>query len=134
MALRLALGTAVVAGGAAALWALAAGSAVARPGHFELKLAHGPLNVTAPTRIAFASRTATVVVTDARGTGAGWTLELNAAQPLPVARVDASCASGSSCTLPRARVVASGRIRLTVTFGPSRVGAQAVLVAFSVSP
>jgi hypothetical protein len=145
LALRLALGTAVVAGGAAALWALAAGPAAARPGHIQLKLTQGSLRVSAPSRLALGSRPATVTVTDARGTGTGWTL--NVAAPLRVTRVVASCAPGSTCTLPRAKVVASGNIvlravkgsgmgviRLAVTFGGTNATTPNLPVAFSISP
>jgi hypothetical protein len=145
LALRLALGTAVIAGSAAALWAFAAGPAAAKPGHIQLKLSQGSLAVKAPTRIASASRTAAVTVTDARGTGGGWTLKVAAAAR--VTRVVATCASGSTCTLPRAKVAASGNvvlravhgsgmgvIRLAVTFGSLRAKAPALPVTFSVSP
>ncbi len=136
---------AVVAAGAAAFWALAAGPAAAKPGRIQLKLSHGSLALKAPVRLTSASRTATVTVTDARGTGGGWTLAVTA--PAPVTRVVASCAAGSTCTLPRAKVVASGRIvlqalkgsgmgviRLSVTFGSSKTATPSVPVSFSVSP
>jgi hypothetical protein len=148
LALRLALGTAVIAAGAAALWALAAGPAAAKPGHVQLKLAHGSLRVAVATRVLLSSGTATVTVTDARGTGGGWSLKLNAARPVSIARVVASCASGSTCTLPRAKVVASGDvvlralrgtgmgvIRLQVTFGQLHTAKpSATPVTFSVLP
>jgi hypothetical protein len=143
LALRLALGTAVVAAGAAALWALAAGPAGARPGRIQLKLVQGKLSIAAPTRISAGARSTSVTVTDARGTGAGWSLRLATPRSLKVTRITASCAAGSTCTLPQAKGIGSGSvvlraarhsgmgvIRLTVTFGQLHAAAP---VRFSIA-
>lgn len=146
MAWRLRIGTVVAAACAAAAWALAAGPAGAQPG-LRLKLVNGPLAISAPAVRAVAGRAVTVTlkVTDARGTGGGWTLKLAAAKAVRVSRLVAACAPGSTCTLPassgigvsptvlRARPASGmGVLRLTLTLAPLKTGA-AVPVTFSVS-
>jgi hypothetical protein len=65
------------------------------------------------TRVA-AGKTVRVplTVTDARGTGAGWTLKLTSSLPVSIASVSVACGPRSTCTLPRATRAASGNIVL----------------------
>jgi hypothetical protein len=49
-----------------------------------------------------------VAVADGRGSGAGWTLKAVSARQLMITSITARCASGSTCTLPRAARAPSG--------------------------
>src|SRR3954470_20178541 len=83
---------------------LSAGPAFGGNIQVGLGLHAGGLVLQAPTATAAAGRTTQIPVTiaDARGSGAGWTLRLDAASPVSVTGITARCASGSTCTLPRA--------------------------------
>jgi hypothetical protein len=110
-------------------------------------LVHGSLTATAPAVSAVPGHavSVTVTVTDARGTGAGWTLKLSSSKAVAVTRVAASCAAGSTCTLPSSSGIGTapvvlralpatgmGVMKLTVTLAALRSGAAAP-VKFAVS-
>ena len=82
---------------------LSAGPALGGNVRVGLDLRAGGLALQAPTATAVAGHTIQVPVTiaDARGTGAGWTLKLNAGSTVTVTSISARCALGSTCTLPR---------------------------------
>ena len=110
-----------------------------------LALHSGGLTLQVPTVRAVAGRSVQVPLTiaDARGTGAGWTLELDVSAPVTITGITARCASGSTCTLPKAADAAGilqaardsgmGVIQLVVTVAPLRSGSASVPLAFSVS-
>jgi hypothetical protein len=127
-----------------------AGKSVKRSGPVKtrLVLASGSLSVSAPRAVASASSPikVTLVVTDARGTGAGWTLRLRSVRTVGVSRIVASCAYSSTCTLPTsapsgarglvlraARASGMGVVRLTVTLAPLPAGTPRTAVSFAVS-
>lgn len=110
----------------------------------HLTFAPGSLSLAAPAARVAASGTLRVQVTvaDGRGSGAGWRLRSVSGTPLAVASIAAVCASGSTCTLPKAAAPPSGStvlraakgtgmgvMRLTVTL----TGAPGTPVAFAVS-
>jgi hypothetical protein len=147
VALRLGIGAIVAAACAAAVWVVPVGSTFGQPGSVHLTLAHGTLAVSAPATSAVVGRrvTVTVTVTDARGTGAGWALELSSLRAVGVSRVSMSCAPGSTCTLPSVTRIGAaplvlrapsrsgmGVIRLVVTLAPLKTG-PAAPVKFLVS-
>jgi hypothetical protein len=130
---------------AAAFAALLAAPAVAGP--FHLTLHSGGLRVSSPSQRAKAARVVQIAVTviDARGTGAGWTLRLVSTARVSVERIVATCANGSTCTLPRAAHVSvrggvlhaargsgMGVIRLLVTLGPLARDVPAPPVLFAI--
>jgi hypothetical protein len=147
VALRLGIGMVLAAACAVAIWMLPARSTYGQPRGIRLSLQRGALKVTAPAVAATASGTksVTVTVTDARGSGAGWSLRLLAAQPVSVMRVTTRCAAHSTCALPRASGLGPsplvlhsltgsgmGVIKLTVTLARLSSG-PAVPVKFAVS-
>lgn len=118
------------------------------PVRTRLVLASGSLGVVAPRTVASANAPVqvTLLVTDARGTGAGWTLRLRSARTVAVSRIVASCARSSTCTLPTsapsgarglvlhaARASGMGVMRLTVTLAPLPAGTPRTAVSFAVS-
>ena len=130
VALRLAMGVVAAAVCAAAVWALAAPPAGARP--VRLKLVAGTLRVSAPSVAVTAAgaKSVTVTVTDARGVGTGWSLKLVTARPVTVARIAARCAKHSTCTLPQARVIGPSPLVLHALRG-SGMGVVKLIVTFA---
>ena len=124
---------------------LAAGPASAGTIIVKLGLTPGKLAVAAvPASLgAGATSTISVKVADGRGTGAGWTLALDASTPVTITGITARCAAGSTCTLPKvadtagilqaARDSGMGVIQLLVTVAPLRSGSAGAPLAFSVS-
>ena len=110
-----------------------------------LALHSGGLTLQVPAVRAMAGRSVQVPLTiaDARGTGAGWRLDLDASAPVSITGITARCAAGSTCTLPKAADAAGilqaahdsgmGVIELVVTVAPLRSGSASVPLAFSVS-
>jgi hypothetical protein len=112
-------------------------------------LTSGGLALQAPAAAATAAASVQipVTVTDARGTGAGWTLKLAPSlSPVTVTSITVRCATGSTCTLPKATTDADasalldvapgtgmGVIQLVVTVAPLGAGKASVPVAFSVT-
>jgi hypothetical protein len=128
------------------LWALlVAAPAVAGNIHVGLALQSGGLTLQAPAVRALAGHSVQVPLTlaDARGTGAGWTLELDASAPVTITAITARCAAGSTCTLPKAANAAGilkaardsgmGVIQLVVTVAPLASGSASVPLAFTVA-
>jgi hypothetical protein len=114
----------------------------------RLVLAPGSLGVSAPRTAVSAAGPVKValLVTDARGTGAGWTLLLRSTRPVAVSRIVATCARSSTCTLPAAapsaarglvlraaRASGMGVVRLVVTLAPLPAGTPRTPVSFAVS-
>jgi hypothetical protein len=73
-----------------------------------------------------------VKVADGRGSGAGWTLRFKDATGLTVTSITARCASNSTCTLPAASGVPSGRTVLHAAKG-SGMGIIALVVTVRAS-
>lgn len=118
------------------------------PAEARLVLASGSLGVAAPRTVLSAKAPVKValVVTDARGTGAGWTLRLRSPRDVAVSRVVATCARDSTCTLPAAapsgargavlraaKASGMGVVRLVVTLAPLSAGTPRTAVSFAVS-
>ena len=131
-----------------AFCALSAGPALGGTVQVGLGLHGGSLALQTPSVTALAGRTVQVPVTiaDARGTGAGWTLELEAGSNVVVTGITARCAANSTCTLPRASAgggilhaapgTGMGVIDLVVSVAAppsSRAGNTSVPLAFHVS-
>ena len=124
---------------------LAAGPALGGNIKVGLALHSGGLSLQVPAVRAIAGRSVQVPLTiaDARGTGAGWTLNLDASAPVSITGITARCAAGSTCTLPKAADAAGilqaahdsgmGVIELVVTVAPLHSGSASVPLAFSVS-
>jgi hypothetical protein len=110
-----------------------------------LALHAGGLTLHEPAVRAVAGHSVQVPLTiaDARGTGAGWTLALGASTPATITGITARCATGSTCTLPKAADAAGilqaardsgmGVIELVVTVAPLRSGSASAPLAFSLS-
>jgi hypothetical protein len=110
-----------------------------------LGLHAGGLTLQVPAVKAVAGHSVQVPLTiaDARGTGAGWTLALDASAPVTITGITARCAAGSTCTLPKtadaagilqaARDSGMGVIQLVITVAPLRPGSASAPLAFSVS-
>jgi len=110
-----------------------------------LALHSGGLTLQMPALKAVAGHPVQVPLTiaDARGTGAGWTLKLDASAPVTITAITARCAAGSTCTLPKAADAAGilqaardsgmGVIQLVVTVAPLHSGSASVPLAFSVA-
>ena len=123
----------------------AAGPALAGNVQVGLGLHGGALSVQAPAATALAGKSVEIPVTvaDARGSGAGWTLEVDAPSPVTITGISARCASNSTCTLPRAAAGGGilhaaadsgmGVIQLVVTVAPLRSGSTSVPLTFRVS-
>jgi len=123
---------------------LTAGPALAGNVQVGLGLRAGSLSLQAPTAAALAGKSVQVPLTvaDARGSGAGWTLELDVASPVTITGISARCAAGSTCTLPHvisgagilhaAADSGMGAIQLVVTVAPLRAGSASVPLAFRV--
>jgi hypothetical protein len=128
-----------------ALSALTAGTALGGTVQVGLGLHGGSLGLQTPSATALAGRTVQVPVTvaDARGNGAGWTLDLAAASNVVVTGITAKCASTSTCTLPRASAgggilhaapgTGMGVIDLVVSVAAPRSGSASVPLAFHVA-
>jgi hypothetical protein len=124
---------------------LAAAPAMGENIKVGLALHSGGLTLQVPAVRAMAGRSVQVPLTiaDARGTGAGWRLDLDASAPVSITGITARCAAGSTCTLPKAADAAGilqaahdsgmGVIELVVTVAPLRSGSASVPLAFSVS-
>jgi hypothetical protein len=108
----------------------------------------GGLTLSAPATFATADQATQipVTITDARGTGAGWTLKLAPGAPVTVTSITVRCAAGSTCTLPKAATAANGAtllqaapgtgmgvMQFTVTVAPLGAGNAPVPVAFTVT-
>ena len=123
---------------------LAAGPALGGNVQVGLALHAGGLSVKAPAAAALPGRTVEVPLTvaDARGSGAGWTLDLEAPSQVTVTSITARCAAGSTCTLPRAGTGAGilsasadsgmGVMQLVVTVAPLRPGSASVPLSFRI--
>src|SRR5579862_5508249 len=130
---------------ALALWGLSAVPALAGTIQVGLGLQAGSLALQAPAATAVAGRTVQVPVTvaDARGNGAGWTLDLDAGSNVVVTGITARCAANSTCTLPRASAgggilhaapgTGMGVIELVVSVAAPRSGGASVPLAFHVA-
>jgi hypothetical protein len=79
----------------------------AAAGDIGVHLAFVPGKLTVSAAPSKTASVVTVTVADGRGSGAGWTLSFRSAAPA-VTSITASCASGSTCTLPRAASAPSG--------------------------
>lgn len=81
------------------------------PGTTHVTLASGTLRVSAARAVASAKGPVkvSVTVTDARGTGAGWTLRLARGANVTVTSITARCSAHSTCTLPSAAAKPSGK-------------------------
>ena len=124
---------------------LVAGPALGGNINVGLALHSGGLTLQAPALTAVAGHAVQVPLTiaDARGTGTGWTLKLNVSAPVTITGITARCATGSTCTLPKAagatgileaaRDSGMGVIQLVVTVAPLRSGSANVPLAFSVA-
>src|SRR5258707_7147813 len=124
---------------------VAAGPAMAGDINVGLTIHSSGLSLKGPAITAVAGRSVEVPLTlaDARGTGAGWTLRLNASTPVTIESIAARCAPSSTCTLRKAAGAAGilraardsgmGVIELVVTVAPLRSGSANVPLAFSVS-
>jgi len=113
-----------------------------------LGLKTGALTLQAPQASAAAGKAIQVPITvaDARGSGAGWTLQLNSAKSVAITSITARCAAGSTCTLPRSIGTAGGTtilrvapdsgmgvMDLVVTVAPLAQSSGAVPLSFSVA-
>ena len=129
----------------AGLALLGAGPAMAGNIKVGLALHSGGLSLQAPALKAVAGHSVQVPLTiaDARGTGAGWTLRLDATAPVTITSITAHCVAGSTCTLPTSVAAAGilqaagdsgmGVIHLVVTLAPLHSGSASVPLTFSVS-
>jgi hypothetical protein len=111
-----------------------------------LGLKTGSLTLRGPQLSATAGKVQVpITVTDGRGSGAGWTLQLSS-EDVAVTSITARCAPGSTCTLPRSVGTASGTailhvapdsgmgvIDLVVTVAPLGQSTGAVPLSFSVA-
>ncbi len=70
----------------------------------------GQLSLSAPASSTATGKTVAipVTVTDARGSGAGWSLHVDSSKPVTVTSITARCAANSTCTLPKASGPAQG--------------------------
>lgn len=110
-----------------------------------LALHAGGLSLQAPAAAALAGKAVQVPLTlaDARGSGAGWTLDLDASSAVTITAITARCAAGSTCTLPRASSGGGilhaaadsgmGVIQLVVSVAPLHAGSASVPLAFKLS-
>jgi hypothetical protein len=74
----------------------------------KLTFVPGKLAVkAAPTTVAGTTQVP-VTIADGRGSGDGWTLKVNSANPVRVVGITARCAANSTCTLPTAVTTPSG--------------------------
>jgi hypothetical protein len=73
------------------------------PGKLAVKAA--PSTVAGTTQVP-------VTIADGRGSGDGWTLKVNSANPVRVVGITARCAANSTCTLPTATSTPSGTVVL----------------------
>jgi hypothetical protein len=129
----------------AGLALLGAGPAMAGNVKVGLALHSGELALQAPALKAVAGHSVQVPLTiaDARGTGAGWTLRLDATAPVTITSITAHCAAGSTCTLPTPADAAGilqaagdsgmGVIHVVVTVAPLHSESTSVPLTFSVS-
>lgn len=118
-----------------------------RPGHLTLDAA---ADVSSPAELSRGLHRVLVTVTDARGSGAGWQLDLRAANigagKIAVVGIDTRCGKRSTCTLPQTRAgvpaalvpgrrttvvegrrgTGMGRIEVTLTIATGTAGEQAL--------
>jgi hypothetical protein len=114
----------------------------------SLTFAPGKLSLAAPSATAteMGATLIPVTISDARGSGRGWTLRISAGRPVTISRVTARCADGSTCRLPAEARKASGSVvlearhgtgmgvvSLVVTVAALPAGTPATPLAFSVS-
>jgi hypothetical protein len=78
----------------------------------KLTFAPGKLAVKAPPTTVAGTTQVPVTIADGRGSGDGWTLKVNSADPVRVVAITARCAANSTCTLPSAVTMPSGNIVL----------------------
>lgn len=81
-------------------------TATIRPGHLTLDAA---TDVSSPAELRQGLHRVLITVTDARGSGDGWRLDLRAtttaARGIAVVGIDTRCGKRSTCTLPQPRAV-----------------------------
>jgi hypothetical protein len=78
----------------------------------NLTFVPGKLAVKAlPTTVAGTTQVP-VTIADGRGSGDGWTLKVNSANPVRVVGITGRCAANSTCTLPTAVTTPSGNVVL----------------------
>jgi len=109
----------------------------------------GGLSLQAPKAVATAGQPVQIPLTvaDARGTGAGWTLNLTTPRLVTVTSITARCAPGSTCTLPKittssdrvallrvAQNTGMGVMQLVVTVASLAAGEAPVPLQFNVAP
>src|SRR4051812_3883602 len=103
-------------------------AAPAAAGRIRVHLTFVPGKLTMTSARGVKGTVIAVVVADGRGSGAGWRLAYSSASRPAVASITATCAPGSTCTLPKAagapgggtvlralKGTGMGIIRLTVT-------------------
>ena len=78
----------------------------------KLTFVPGKLAVKAAPTLVAGTTQVPVTIADGRGNGNGWTLKVNAANPVRVVGITARCAANSTCTLPTAVSTPSGSIVL----------------------
>jgi hypothetical protein len=78
----------------------------------KLTFVPGKLTVKAPPTTVAGTTQVPVTIADGRGSGDGWTLKVNSADPVRVVGITARCAANSTCTLPTAVTTPSGNIVL----------------------
>jgi hypothetical protein len=78
----------------------------------KLTFVPGKLAVKAPPTTVAGTTQVPVTIADGRGSGDGWTLKVNSADPVRVVAITARCAANSTCTLPSAVTMPSGNIVL----------------------
>jgi hypothetical protein len=95
----------------------------------------GTLGVKAPATALGGTVQVPIAVVDGRGNGAGWTLRLSGSDA-SVTRLTVRCATGSTCTLPRASVslptkLGSGATPVLSAAPQSGMGALVVVATLS---
>jgi hypothetical protein len=78
----------------------------------KLTFVPGKLAVKAPATTVAGTTQVPVTIADGRGSGNGWTLKVDAANPVKVVGITARCAANSTCTLPTAVSTPSGNVVL----------------------
>ena len=71
----------------------------------KLVVRSAPATVTGTTQVP-------LTIADGRGSGAGWTLKVNASSPVTVVGITARCVANSTCTLPTAASGPAGTVVL----------------------
>ena len=78
----------------------------------KLTFVPGKLAVKAPPTTVAGTTQVPITIADGRGSGDGWTLKVNSANPIRVVGITARCAANSTCTLPSAVSTPSGSVVL----------------------